>query len=174
MQGAVKVKITIIYDTRTGNTEKMAQAVAEGAREPQEYGDIKVVVKHVDNAVGEDLLSEGVIVGSPTYCGLMTYKLKEFFDTNTGIAWGKVNGRVGAAFSSSGGLGGGNEMAVLSILNVLLNYGYMVFGIPQYSGKGVTAHYGAVAIGTPQALELKACKMLGKQMAEYVGRMFAP
>lgn len=163
------MRIAIIYDSKTGNTEKMAHAVAQGAKENEL---IEVVLKHVDHAVGEDLLSEGVIIGSPTYCGLMTYKLKEFLDRSAGVAWGKVKGHIGAAFSSSGGLGGGNEMTVMSILNALMNYGYMVFGLPEYAGRGVTAHYGAVAVQTPGEMELEACRMLGRRMAEFVERMF--
>ncbi len=163
------MKITIIFDSVTGNTEKMAHAVAEGAREA---GNIDVVVKHVDDAEKEDLLSEGVIIGSPAYCGLMTWKLKRFFDTKTNPAWGNVNGHIGAAFSSSGGLGGGNEMTVMSILNALLNFGYLTFGLTDYTAKGVTAHYGAVAVQTPGEAELKACRLLGKRTAEYVKRMF--
>lgn len=163
------MKITIIYDTLSGHTRKMAQAVEEGIKM---VDGVEVVVKHVDDATPEDLFSEGVIIGSPTYCGLMTWKLKALFDKSQGKAWGKVDGRIGAAFSSSGGLGGGNELAVLSILNALMNYGFLVFGLTEYAGKGVTAHYGAVAVGDPQELELKACRMLGKKTAEYVMRIF--
>ena len=163
------MKITIIYDSTYGHTMKMAQAVAEGAGMVE---GIDVILKHIDDAVSDDLLSEGVIIGSPTYCGLMTWKLKKFFDECQGTAWGKVDGRIGAAFSSSAGLGGGNELTVCSILNALINYGYIVFGLTEYAGRGVTAHYGAVAVGDPGELELKACRMLGKKTAEYVNRMF--
>ena len=163
------MRITIIYDTETGNTKRMAQAVAEGADSCE---GIEVVLKHIDDASPEDLLSEGVIIGSPTYCGLMTWKLKKLFDDSVKTAWGKVNGHIGAAFSTSGGLGGGNEANLYSILTALMNYGFIVFGLPEYAGKAVTAHYGAVAVGEPGELELKACNMLGKRTAEYVSRMF--
>ena len=163
------MKITIIYDTLSGHTKKMAEAVTEGARLTE---GIDVILKHIDEAVPEDLLSEGVIIGSPTYCGLMTWKLKKLFDESVKAAWGKVDGHLGAAFSSSGGLGGGNEAAVFSILNALMNYGFAVFGMTNYTGKGVTAHYGAVTVGDPGELELKACRLLGKRMGEYVVKMF--
>ena len=163
------MRITIIYDTLTGNTERMAQAVAEGAGG---WEGIEVVLKHVDNASPEDLLSEGVIIGSPTYCGLMTWKLKKLFDDSQKTIWRKTDGHIGTAFSSSGGLGGGNEATLLSILTALMNYGFAVFGLTEYAGKGVTAHYGAVAVGDPGELELKACRLLGQKTAEYVSRMF--
>lgn len=47
-----------------------------------------------------------------------------------------------------------------------------IFGLTEYAGSGVTAHYGAVAVGDPKELELKACRMLGKKTAEYIKRMF--
>ena len=162
-------KISIIYDTRGGNTEKMAEAVASGIEQVE---DITKNIIHVDEAKADDLLeSEGIIIGSPTHCGLISWKLKKFFDENTGEAWGEVKGKIGAAFSSSGGLGGGNESTVFSILNLLMNYGFLVFGLPDYAAPGVTAHYGAVAVGEPDEEELKSCRILGKQTAEYVKKM---
>jgi NAD(P)H dehydrogenase (quinone) len=163
------MKITIIYDTKTGNTKRMAQAVAEGA---EGFEGIEVIMKHIDDASPEDLLSEGLVIGSPTYCGLMTWKLKKLFDESVKTAWGKVDGHIGAAFSSSGGLGGGNEISLCSILTSLMNYGFIVFGLTEYAGRGVTAHYGAVAVGDPGELEVKACRRLGEKTAEYVSRMF--
>lgn len=159
-------KVTIIYDTRSGHTKKMAEAVAEGVSSVQ---GVDVAIKHVDDANGQDLLdSEGLIIGSPTHCGLMSWKIKKLFDENTKIAWGKVGGHIGAAFATSGGLGGGNEMTLLSILNLLMNYGYLVFGLPDYAAPGVTAHYGAVSIGEPDEKELSSCRLLGERMASYV------
>ena len=163
------MKITIIYDSRGGNTEKMAQAVGEGIERVE---DVEPSIKKVDDAEADDLLeSEGIIVGSPTHCGLLSWKLKKFFDEITKEAWGDVKGKIGTAFSSSGGLGGGNEVTAFSILNVLMNYGFLVFGLPDYAASEVTAHYGAVAVGEPNNDELESCRMLGEQTAQYVKKM---
>lgn len=171
-KGEIPLKpiITIIYDSRSGHTTKMAQAVAEGAWASANEA-VEVRLKHVDEAVAEDLLSDGLIVGSPVHCGLPTWKIKKFFDDHTGKAWGKVGGRIGAAFASSGGLGGGSELTAYAILNMMINYGYLVFGLPDYAAPGITAHYGAVAVGSPGEHELKSCRILGERMAEYVVRM---
>ena len=48
-------------------------------------------------------------------------------------------------FSSSGGWGGGTELACQSLLTVLMNFGFLVFGVTDYAGKLTTAHYGAIA-----------------------------
>lgn len=162
-------KVLIIFDSFSGNTKMMAEEVAKGVREVE---GVEVVIKHVEEARGEDLLKfDGVIVGSPTHCGVVSWRIKKFFDESVDIAWGRVKGKIGAAFTSSGGLGGGNEATLFSILSILMNYGYLVFGLPDYSAPKVTAHYGAVAVGSPHEAELKACRMLGKQMAEYL-KMF--
>ncbi|MFW6306557.1 MAG: flavodoxin family protein [Bacillota bacterium] len=162
-------KITIIYDSKSGHTAKMAEEISKGISESE---GVKAVIKNVEEAKPSDIMdSEGIIVGSPTHCGLMSWKLKKFFDENTGEAWGKVGGKIAAAFSSSGGLGGGNEMTVMSILNLLMNYGFLVFGLPDYAGPGVTAHYGAVAVGEADDNELKSCRLLGARMVEYVKKM---
>ena len=72
------VKILVVYDSGTGNTEKMAFAVAEGAKQVNE---VEVVVKRVDQTSIDDLLNaEGIIMGSPTYYGQMTAKLKALVD----------------------------------------------------------------------------------------------
>ena len=158
--------VTVIYDTRSGHTRMMAEAVAEGARA---VTGVKVKIMQVEEATGQDILeTEGLIVGSPAHCGLLSWRLKKLFDDNIDTAWGKVKGHIGAAFASSGGLGGGNEMTLWSILNILLNYGFLVFGLPEYAAPGVTAHYGAAAVGKPGANEIESCRLLGLRMAEFV------
>lgn len=159
-------KILILYDSVSGNTQKMAEEIAAGVKE---VDGVEVSIKNVDEAKPQDLLEyDGLVVGSPTHCGALSWKLKKFFDDSTKVAWGKVKGKIATAFTTSGGLGGGNEATLFSIISVLMNYGYLVFGMPDYSGPGVTGHYGAVAIGKPKDLELKMCKLLGKQLAMYI------
>jgi len=54
----------------------------------------------------------------------------------------------------------------LSLLTMMLNYGMLVFGVPDYVAQGVTLHYGAVSIGAPDENELKACRLLGERLVE--------
>jgi NAD(P)H dehydrogenase (quinone) len=87
----------------------------------------------------------------------------------TGGAWGKVDGKIGCAFASSGGRGGGADLVCQSITTIMLNFGMLVFGIPDYTGPGQTLHYGAIASGAPQeGPESEACRRLGKRLAEWV------
>ena len=80
-------KILVLYDTRSGNTQKMAAAVAEGVKS---RSDVEVTLKHVDEAQPSDLFEhDGIAVGTPTWCGGLSWKLKKFFDESTCV-WGMV------------------------------------------------------------------------------------
>jgi len=159
-----RVRILVVYDSITGNVEKMAKAVAEGAAEAGAEVDI-ARVDEVD--VDKVPMYDGYAFGSPTHCGTMSTKMNEFFNQRLIKYWGKLRYKVAVAFTSSGGLGGGNEMTLWSLLSAIINYGMMTFGVPDYVARGVTLHYGAVAIGTPNKDSLKACKLLGRLLVEH-------
>ncbi|HVP40492.1 MAG TPA: NAD(P)H-dependent oxidoreductase [Candidatus Krumholzibacteriaceae bacterium] len=152
-------KILIVYDSQTGNTKKMAFAIAEGAKQVK---GIEALVKTVDQTRNEDLLeADGIIVGSPTYYGLMSGKIKTFFDKSVEIH-GKLAGKVGAAFTSSGGTASGAETTLLSILKAMLVHGMII------QGRHDDKHYGAAAVETPKEEEIEMCKRLGERTAKLV------
>jgi NAD(P)H dehydrogenase (quinone) len=159
-------KILILFDSRSGNVEKMAALVAEGA---QQVPDTEVRVRHVDAANAADVLwCDGLAVGSPTNMGLLSWKMKRFWDETMADQWLEVDGKIACAFSSAGGWGGGMELACQSILTVLMNFGFLVFGVTDYSGKKMTLHYGAVASKAPREEETQeACRILGRRLAEW-------
>jgi len=149
----------VVYDSKTGHTEMMASAVAEGARQIE---GIDVVVKKVDETSNEDLLSaDGIIVGSPTYYGQMSGKIKAFIDRSIEIH-GKLEGKVGGAFTSSGGIASGAETTILSILQAMLIHGMIV------QGRARTQHYGAASVDSPQEKDIQICQELGKRVASLV------
>src|SRR5207248_9136408 len=125
-------KILVLYDSQSGNTEKMDQLVAEGASTiPQS----EVRLLKASSAKAEDVLwCDGLAVGSPTNMGLISWRMKRFWDEEMEPVWMKVDGKIACAFSSSGGWGGGNELACQSILTVLVNFGFLVFGVTDYVG----------------------------------------
>ena len=159
--------ILVLYDSVTGNTKAMAALVAEGAARSV---DVEVRLRSVDEATTADILwCDGIALGSPTHLGVMSWKMKKFLDDLEEPLWGKIDGRVGCAFSSSGGWGGGNEIACLSLLIALINYGFLVFGLPDYVGKQLTLHYGAVLAGEPRKTEEReACTRLGERLVKWV------
>ena len=70
--------ILVIYHTQSGNTQKMAEAVAAGAASVK---NTKVVLKQAKDATIEDLiLCDVIAIGSPEYFGYMAGMIKDFFD----------------------------------------------------------------------------------------------
>lgn len=151
-------KIIIIYYSSSGNTEKMAKLVEEGIKKEG----VPVTTKRVEDVKTEDLLEyDGIILGSPTYYGSMAAPLKEMLDKTVAFH-GKLDGKVGAAFSSSANIGGGNETTIADMLNALLIHGMIIQGDPE------GGHYGTVSIGAPDARVEKQCVRLGARVASLV------
>ncbi len=163
-------KVLVLYDSRSGNTAKMAALVADGARS---IPDIEVRVRNLDDAVADDVLwCDGIAVGSPTNMGILSWKMKRFWDETMNSHWMKVDGKIGCAFSSAGGWGGGAELACMSILTVLMNFGFLTFGVTDYVGKVATLHYGAVTAREPRSDDDRAaCHRLGQRLAEWVATL---
>jgi NAD(P)H dehydrogenase (quinone) len=151
-----------MYDSRSGNTEKMATAVLEGAKNVE---GVEPVLKRIDDVRLEDLqAADGIIMGSPTYYGQMSGKLKAFIDSSNKLH-GKLVGKVGGAFTSCGGAACGAETTLLSILNALLVHGMIVQGMHEYN------HYGIVSIGAPGKREIELCMRLGEKTAKLASRL---
>jgi NAD(P)H dehydrogenase (quinone) len=162
--------ILVLYDSKSGNVAKMAALVAEGARG---ISDTEVRLKSIDEAAAADVLwCDGIAVGSPTNMGILSWKMKRFWDETMNEHWMEVDGKIGCAFSSAGGWGGGMELACQSILTVLMNFGFLVFGVTDYAGKKMTLHYGAVAAKEPREEDTQsACRILGQRLAEWTAVM---
>jgi NAD(P)H dehydrogenase (quinone) len=140
----------------------MAEAVATGARQ---VSGVEVEVRPVAEVGPDDLLKpEGIIMGSPVYYGTMAAELKTLIDESV-KHHGKLIGKVGGAFASSGGPGGGNETTVLDIVKALLIHGMIVQGDAQGD------HYGAIAVGAPDDRSRKECEKLGRRVAELVVKL---
>ena len=155
------MKVMIVFDSRTGNTEKMAQAVAEGVRAEK----VEVDIVNVKEAQIDDLPKvDGLIVGSPVYYGLPSSKIKEFLDASIKYH-GKLEGKVGGAFACSGGTHSGGETTVMAINEALLIHGMVIQGT---SGRN---HYGPVSIGPPDESSKDACRKLGQKVANLMKRL---
>jgi len=134
----------------------MAHAVADGAKTVK---GTRVVVMKVDEAKLSDLVdSDAILIGSPTYYGNMSGKMKSFIDKSYGIH-GKLVGKVGGAFTSSGDTACGAETTLLSILKAMLIHGMII------QGRSENKHYGPTAVESPNEKEIKSCNELGKRVA---------
>jgi len=141
-------KLLILYDSQTGNTEKMAEAVAEGARS---IANVEVNVKYY--ARPEELAEASAIVfGSPTYYHDMTMPIKQMLEeaARSNI---QLKGKVGAAFGSYGWSGEAPRL----ILEILKN---------RFSMK--TIEPGLTVLYTPNQAKLEECRKLGRAVAEKI------
>lgn len=156
------VKILIVFYSRSGNTEKMADAVAEGTKQVE--GTAVEVKKATDTKLEDLHNADGIIMGSPTYYGLMAGQLKTLLDESVRIH-GKLEGKVGGAFASAGGYATGAETTLLSILQAMLVHGMII------QGRSDSKHYGAAARGAPKNEEIEDCRNLGKRVATLATRL---
>lgn len=155
--------ILVTYFSKTGHTEAMAKCIANAAGE---VDGVKVELRPVEDVTPDDFLDfDGIIMGSPVYYGTMAAPLKALIDASV-KHHGKLEGKVGGAFSSSGVIGGGNETTVLDIIACLLVHGMIVKGI----AKG--PHYGPTCQGQPNEQAQDRCEDYGRDVAELCVKLF--
>ncbi len=156
------VKILISYYSRSGNTKRMAELIAQGVKGEGVEADLK----DVEEVNPDELLGyEGIILGSPTYYGSCAAPIKELIDESV-KHHGKLDGKVGGAFTSSSNLAGGNETTIINILQMLMIHGMIVKG----DSKG--SHYGPVALEEPDERAEQECITYGRNMAKLTKRLF--
>ncbi|WP_292759698.1 NAD(P)H:quinone oxidoreductase [Methylophaga sp. UBA2689] len=149
-------KILVLYYSMYGHTETMAKAVAEGARSVE---GTEVTLKRVPEIIPEEKARDAgvkldqsapvastdeladydaIIFGTPTRFGNMCAQMRNFLDQTGGLwANGKLIGKVGSVFTSTGTQHGGQETTITSFHTTLLHHGMIIVGVP-YSCKGIT------------------------------------
>lgn len=150
-------RLLVVYYSRSGNTRAMAEHVAQGARS---VAGVEVDLRAVQDTSPDDLLQyDGIIMGSPVYYGTMAAELKQLIDESV-CYHGKLAGKVGGAFASSGAPHGGNETTIVDILRVWLVHGMVVIG------EAMADHYGPVAVGAPDDRSAEQCRKYGASVAQ--------
>ncbi len=159
------VTVLITYHSVSGNTERMAQGVAEGAKA---VSGTSVVLKRVGEVGADDLSSsDAVIVGSPVYFANMSGEVQTFFD-NWSLKFSlfqdrKMRNKVGAAFATGAAVSAGKEFTILGILGAMLNNQMII--VSGGGGFGASATTGPDSPGIDEK-ELAAARDLGKRVAE--------
>jgi len=112
-------RLLIVYHSQSGHTQRLAEAVADGARST---GDIQVVMKRAFDADADDLrLCTGLLLGTPENFGYMSGALKDFFDRTYYPCEGQLQGLPYGVFISAGNDGSG---AVREIARIARGYGW--------------------------------------------------
>ena len=196
-------KVLVLYYSAYGHIETMAEAIAEGARKAGASVDVKRVPETVPEEIARqhhfkldqkapvatiaDLEQyDAIIVGTGTRFGRISSQMAAFLDQAGGLwARGALNGKVGAAFSSSATQHGGQETTLFSIITNLLHFGMTIVGLP-YSHQGQMrmdevvggAPYGATTIAAgdgsrqPSATELEGARHQGELVAKLAAKIF--
>ena len=141
-------KVLVLYYSAYGHIEKMAEAVAEGARSTGAKVDIKRVPELVPEEVAKasyykmdqaapiatpaDLENyDAIIVGAGTRYGTVASQMRNFWDQTGGLwAQGKLVGKVGSMFTSSATQHGGQESTILGFIPTFLHHGLAYVGLP--------------------------------------------
>jgi NAD(P)H dehydrogenase (quinone) len=161
----MNARILLLYDSRGGLTQQLADAVATGVGEIE---GATLSQRTIDDASpGELIECDALIIGSPNWSG-MTGKLKAWFDYS-GDLWesGELAGKPGAAFTAGWSRSGGIEATLLQLIHLLLAHGMIVVGLPwsermRQSG----SYYGATAHGEVTGDDLAQARALGRRVAE--------
>ncbi|MGM0570262.1 NAD(P)H:quinone oxidoreductase [Marinobacter sp.] len=199
-------RVAVIVDSRYGTTLALARAIAEGAEsegaevrlcrvaieepefsvdvEREDYQQAQAFYRELPRATAADLeWARGIVWGSPTRYGLMSTPLRAFIDEVAPL-WrqGALIGKVGAAFTSTGGMHSGNEMTLLSLLMPFMQHGMVLVGVPHSVPELVAttkggSPYGASAVtgfdGTRGVddNELAIARALGARVARLAGQV---
>ena len=197
-------KVLVLYYSAYGHIEQMAEAIAEGARSTGATVDIKRVPELVPEEIArkshfkldqpapvakvEELVDyDAIIVGTGTRFGRMSSQMAAFLDQAGGL-WARwaLNGKVGAAFTSTATQHGGQETTIISTITQLLHHGMVIVGLP-YAWAGqmkldeITggSPYGASTITAgdgsrqPSANELDGARFQGRHLAQIAAKVAA-
>jgi NAD(P)H dehydrogenase (quinone) len=163
--------VLLLFDSRGGLTESLAEAVAEGVRS---VPGVTLHYRRLDDADIDDLKRcDALILGSPNWSGV-TGKLKDWMD-HSGDMWetGDLDGKVGAAFTAGWSRSGGTEATLLQLLHLLFAHGMLVLGLPWSDRMRLSgSYYGATAHGEVTEDDRAQGHELGRRVAELAQRLF--
>ncbi|MBX7075268.1 MAG: NAD(P)H:quinone oxidoreductase [Pirellulales bacterium] len=201
------MKIQVVFYSMYGHVHQLAEAVAEGARG---VAGADVTLHQVAELVPDAALertgakqargafahipladparlaeADAILFGTPTRFGNMCAQMRNFLDQTGGLwAQGKLIGKVGSVFASTGTQHGGQETTITSFHTTLLHHGMIVVGVP-YSEPGLSnmneitggTPYGATTLAgadgsrQPSENELSIARFQGRHVAEITKRL---
>jgi len=159
------MKIAIVYYSKTGNTQKVAELIAEGAKKVNEAEVKCMSIEAIDSEFLVE--AKAVIFGSPTIAGSFAWQLKQWLDTTR-----NVGGKLGAVFATANYVGGGAEVAELSLIAELLVKGMLVYSSGAAEGQPFI-HYGAVCIQDGDEGQKERAGIFGERIAKKVAELFS-
>jgi NAD(P)H dehydrogenase (quinone) len=198
-------KVLVLYYSMYGHVETLAKAVAEGAGS---VDGTDVAIKRVPDLMTEEAARkagakvdqvaaiatveeladyDAIIFGTPTRFGNMCAQMRNFLDRTGGLwAGGKLVGKVGSVFISTGTQHGGQETTITSFHTTLFHHGMIVVGVPyacpelmnmgEITGGtpyGASTLAGADGSRQPSESELKIARFQGAHVARVAKKLSA-
>jgi NAD(P)H dehydrogenase (quinone) len=158
-------RVLILFDSRGGLTEQLAEAIAEGVRE---VPGTEVLYQRIHESAPEILRQmDAMVLGSPNWSG-MTGKLKEWFDYS-GDLWqtGELAGKPAGVFTAGYSRSGGIEATLLQLIHLVLSHGMIFVGLPWSDTMRMSgSYYGATAHGAVTDEDRAQARSLGRRVAE--------
>ena len=196
--------VLIAFYSRNGSTEALAKSIAEGAR--AEGGEVRL--RRARELVGPEVMAnvpgwkegadrmnqayeapaeadaewaDAIIFGTPTRFGAVSSELKAYIDSLGGLWFqGKLNGKVGSAFTSTSSPHGGNESTLISLYNPMAHLGMIIvplgYADPAMFKAGTP--YGASSVSgqqntPPTADDLEVARYQGRRTAQVAAALKA-
>ena len=178
--------LLIIYTSKNGRTGSMVEPIRQGILD----GGASATARTVQEVQWDEMLAaKGIIVGTPTRFGDVDWQIKQLFDiypapivgqgrrglrrrrqasrTTIQDYPGPLSGKVGGAFAGGGRPGSGAELALLSMIHILLNHGMVI------QGNAHSSHYGPVMLSESSQDEVVSiCNAWGRHWADLVQRLY--
>lgn len=179
---AASARIVVVFDSRTGNTERLARAAGDGARRVE---GVEVVVKKTNEVLDEELLAaDGILVGSPVHWSNISSEAKAFLDRLGGLlVSNKELGpesrsklRTGGAFVTGGAISSGKELVRIGMIASLLSMRFVIVGGSDGEGFGTLGAQATTGEEEP-ALdedELAEARRFGERFANVTLRLASP
>lgn len=164
------MKITILYYSETGNTERAAETVRDGILSAD--GNIEVSLMNIadEDRINKDFLNESsaVIFGTPCYVANMCWQMKKFFDTRFDC---KLEGKLAACFATAGCMWGGADQAILTVLQHAMTRGMLAYSTGTEFGRPYI-HLGPIAISKEIDEMSEMLFMFGNRVARKALELF--
>ena len=161
--------VSIIYSSRTGGTERVANLIEKGVKRDDGI-EVKSMNLREESQIDKDFINncDAIIFGTPTYYANISWEMKKWFDESKEY---NLEGKLGAAFATANSIAGGADIALLTIVNHLMVKGMMVYSGGVAFGKPKT-HIGYVHINEISENEDENARIFGERIANKVKKIF--
>lgn len=162
----VKIKLSIVYHSVSGNTKSVAQLIEQGAQCVNGVETRMMSITEPDFDFMES--SDCIIFGTPTYLGSFSWQMKTFLDKGLKAI---LAGKMGAVFATENYLGGGADFGLMNLIGHLLVKGMLVYSAGVADGNPYT-HFGAVCIKNGDQDQQERAKIFGERIAKKAVEIF--